>query len=58
MSLKEQMLRYFEQPEVHAAIIDYVARHQLDPEALDNPTLLRILEELQLLDPLHHQVQQ
>ena len=32
--------------------MDYVASHQLDPEALDEGTLMRILEDLQLLDPL------
>lgn len=35
MSLKEQMLQYFEQPAVHAALMHYVSTHQIDPEALD-----------------------
>lgn len=38
--------------------MDYVARHQIDPDALDEPTLMRILDDLQLLDPLQQRVQQ
>lgn len=30
MSLKQQMLNYFEQPEVNARILDYVNRNNLD----------------------------
>ena len=50
MSLKQQMLAYFEQPEVNAKIVDYVARNNLDMEDIDEGRLLKMMDDLQLLE--------
>lgn len=51
------MLAYFEEPEVHAKILGYVQSNNLDIEDLDEDQLLRILNELQLLDNIENKIQ-
>jgi predicted transcriptional regulator len=58
MSLKEQMLTYFEQPEVNARIVDYVARNNLDISDLDEATLVRMMDDLQLLEDIQERVKE
>ena len=58
MSLKQQMLNYFEQPEVNARILDYVNRNNLDIGDLDEGRLLTMMDELQLLDEIQERVKE
>jgi hypothetical protein len=58
MSLKQQMLSYFEQPEVNARILDYVNRNNLDIGDLDEGRLLTMMDELQLLDEIQERVKE
>ena len=37
------MLAYFDQPEIHAKIVDYLHTHQLDLENIDEDALLNMM---------------
>jgi predicted transcriptional regulator len=52
------MLTYFEQPEVNAKIVDYVARNNLDIDDLDESKLMRMMDDLQLLEDITQQVKE
>ena len=52
------MLAFFEQPDVHAKILEYVQQKNLDIESLNEDELLRILNELELLDGIEGKFQE
>lgn len=52
------MLAYFERPEVHSKIMEYVEQNSLDIDQLDEDELLRILNELRLLDDIQGKLQE
>lgn len=52
------MLTYFEQPEVNARIVDYVTRNHLDIDDLDESRLMKMMEDLQLLEDIQERVKE
>ena len=52
------MLAYFDRPEVHGKILDYVERHQVDLESIDEESLLKMMNELELLDEIEKRVRE
>ena len=52
------MLAYFDQPEIHAKIVDYVHTHQLDLENIDEDALLNMMNWLQLLDDIQQKIKE
>ncbi len=52
MNLKEQMLAYFELPEINNRIVDYLGRKGWNVEELDEQHLAAMLEDLQLMDEM------
>lgn len=44
MDLKQEMVAYFDTPEVHDLIVDYLNKHNLDYSSLDDDELIKILE--------------
>ena len=58
MSIREEMLAYFDQPDVHARILDYVQSRHLDLESIDEEALLKMMNELELLEEIEKKVKE